>query len=137
MNWVEPFQCHHHLQHSLLPHFQSSHRLHSLQFLFEMLDRDQRQSMEKLQYHHVLALILLAQFCLCNYSGYTIHNWVIEIWLAHCFWLLIKKIFPPIIWIFTEGETDRIESRLPFKIFSTLCEVKVFDWDPNWQKIAT
>ena len=28
--------------------------------------------------------------------------------------------FPPMIWIFTEGEGDRIESRLPFKIFSTL-----------------
>ena len=27
---------------------------------------------------------------------------------------------PPIIWIFTEGEGDGIESRLPFKIFSTL-----------------
>ena len=26
----------------------------------------------------------------------------------------------PIIWIFTEGEDDGIESRLPFKIFSTL-----------------
>ena len=34
----------------------------------------------------------------------------------------LKKIFPPIIWIFTEGEGegDGIESRLPFKIFSTL-----------------
>ena len=30
-----------------------------------------------------------------------------------------KQIFPPIIWIFTEGEADRIESRLTFKIFST------------------
>ena len=26
----------------------------------------------------------------------------------------------PIIWIFTEGEGDWIESRLPFKIFSSL-----------------
>ena len=30
------------------------------------------------------------------------------------------QTFPPIIWIFTEGEGDGIESRLPFKIFSTL-----------------
>ena len=32
----------------------------------------------------------------------------------------VKKIFLPIIWIFTEGEGDGIESRLSFKIFSTL-----------------
>ena len=32
--------------------------------------------------------------------------------------LRLKQTFPPIIWIFTEGE--EIESRLPFKIFSTL-----------------
>ena len=32
--------------------------------------------------------------------------------------LYLKQTFPPIIWIFTEG--DWIESRLPFKIFSTL-----------------
>jgi hypothetical protein len=31
-----------------------------------------------------------------------------------------KQIVPPIILIFTEGEGDGIESRLPFKIFSTL-----------------
>ena len=31
-----------------------------------------------------------------------------------------NQTFLPIIWIFTEGEGDRIESRLPFKIFSTL-----------------
>ena len=35
-------------------------------------------------------------------------------WVLH-----LKQIFPPIIWIFTEGEGDGIESRLPFKIFST------------------
>ena len=34
--------------------------------------------------------------------------------------LHLKQTFPPIIWIFTEGESDRIESRLPSKIFSTL-----------------
>ena len=32
--------------------------------------------------------------------------------------LHFKRTFPPIIWIFTEDE--EIESRLPFKIFSTL-----------------
>ena len=32
--------------------------------------------------------------------------------------LHLKETFPPIIWIFTEG--DGIRSRLPFKIFSTL-----------------
>ena len=32
--------------------------------------------------------------------------------------LPLKQTFPPIIWIFTEG--DEIESRLPFKIFFTL-----------------
>ena len=32
--------------------------------------------------------------------------------------LCLKQTFPPIIWIFTEG--DEMESRLPFKIFSTL-----------------
>ena len=31
-----------------------------------------------------------------------------------------KQTFTPIIWIFTEGEGDGIESRLPFKTFSTL-----------------
>ena len=34
--------------------------------------------------------------------------------------LHLKQTFPPIIWIFIEGEGDGIESRLPFKIFSTL-----------------
>ena len=32
--------------------------------------------------------------------------------------LHLKQTFPPIVWIFIEG--DGIESRLPFKIFSTL-----------------
>ena len=33
----------------------------------------------------------------------------------------LKQTFPPIIWIFTEGNKgDGIKSRLPFKIFSTL-----------------
>ena len=34
--------------------------------------------------------------------------------------LHLKQTFPPIIWIFTEGEGDGIKSRLPFEIFSTL-----------------
>ena len=34
--------------------------------------------------------------------------------------LHLKQTFPPMIWIFTEGEGDGIKSRLPFKIFSTL-----------------
>ena len=34
--------------------------------------------------------------------------------------LRLKQTVLPIIWIFTEGEGDEIESRLPFKIFSTL-----------------
>ena len=34
--------------------------------------------------------------------------------------LNLKQTFPPMIWIFTEGEGDGIKSRLPFKIFSTL-----------------
>ena len=39
--------------------------------------------------------------------------------------LHLKQIFPPIVWFFTEG--DVIESRLPFKIFSTLTIVNL-----NW-----
>ena len=34
--------------------------------------------------------------------------------------LHLKQTFPPIIWIFTEGEGDGIKFRLPFKIFCTL-----------------
>ena len=37
--------------------------------------------------------------------------------------LHLKQTFPPIIWIFTEG--DGIKSRLPFKIFSTLPWIKL------------
>ena len=32
----------------------------------------------------------------------------------------LEDLFPPIIWIFTEGEGDGIQSRLSFQIFSTL-----------------
>ena len=34
--------------------------------------------------------------------------------------LHLKQTFPPIIWIFTEGEGNGIESRLSFEIFSAL-----------------
>ena len=37
----------------------------------------------------------------------------------------LKQTFPPLIWIFTEGEGDGIESRIPFKIFSTLRETNL------------
>ena len=37
--------------------------------------------------------------------------------------LHLKQTFPPIIWIFIEGEGDGIESRLPFKFFSTLRKI--------------
>ena len=36
--------------------------------------------------------------------------------------LHLKQTFPPIIWTFTEGKGDGIETRLPFKIFSTLLD---------------
>ena len=39
---------------------------------------------------------------------------------SNVFPLHLKQTFPPITWIFMEGEGDVIDSRLPFKIFSTL-----------------
>ena len=39
--------------------------------------------------------------------------------------LHLKQTFPLIIWIFTKGEGDEIESRLPFKIFSTVTMSKL------------
>ena len=39
--------------------------------------------------------------------------------------LHLKQTLPPIIWIFTEGVG--IESKIPFKIFSTLCKYIDFD----------
>ena len=39
---------------------------------------------------------------------------------GHVLTLHLKETFPPIIWIFAEGEGDGIESRLPFRTFSTL-----------------
>merc|ERR1711997_600706 len=40
--------------------------------------------------------------------------------------LHLKQTFPPIISIFTEGEGAGVESRLPFKIFSTLLKRSYF-----------
>ena len=40
--------------------------------------------------------------------------------------LQLKQIFPPIIWIFTEGKGDGFESRLPLKMFSTLTAYRVY-----------
>ena len=40
--------------------------------------------------------------------------------------LHLKQTFPPIIWIFTEG--DGIKSRLPFRIFSTLTQMLICSW---------
>ena len=40
--------------------------------------------------------------------------------------LHLKQTFSPIIWMFTEGESDGIQSRLPFKTFSTLIASKIF-----------
>ena len=42
--------------------------------------------------------------------------------------LHLKQTFPPIIWIFTEGEGDGIEYRLSFKIFSTLLMIAPSDF---------
>ena len=39
--------------------------------------------------------------------------------------LHLKQTSPPIIGIFNEGEGDGIESRLPFKIFSTLLDNQI------------
>ena len=43
----------------------------------------------------------------------------------------LKQTFPPIIGIFTEGESDGIKSRLPFKIFFTLPNI-VRTWWLSW-----
>ena len=43
-----------------------------------------------------------------------------------------KQNFLRIIWIFTEGKGDRMESRLPFKIFFTLMDIK-----PQPKKLTT
>ena len=44
----------------------------------------------------------------------------IQIIVGNVLPLHLKQTFPPIIWIFTEGEGDGIEYRLSFKFFSTL-----------------
>ena len=55
--------------------------------------------------------------------------------------LHLKQTFLPIIWIFSEGEGDGIESRLPFKISSTLPNMAYFAQNSNsaidnWNIIA-
>ena len=44
--------------------------------------------------------------------------------------LNLKQTFPPMIWIFTQGEGDEIKSRLTIKIFSTL---KIWDKPKNYR----
>ena len=48
--------------------------------------------------------------------------------------LNLKQTFPPIMWIFNEGEGDGIESRLPFNMFIT-CVLNAEKKDPL-QKIG-
>ena len=43
--------------------------------------------------------------------------------------------FPPIIWIFTEGEGDGIESRVPFKIFPAL-SVHILWWNGKEKRLS-
>ena len=43
--------------------------------------------------------------------------------------LLLKQTLQTIIWIFTEGEGDRIKSRLPFLFFSTSLPQFFWNWD--------
>ena len=50
--------------------------------------------------------------------------------------LHLKQTFPPIIWIFIKGEGDGIESRLPFKICSTLLILMlVYSISFYWSKV--
>ena len=42
---------------------------------------------------------------------------------SNCLPLHLKQTFPPIIWIFTQGEEDEIESKLNSYIFSTLAQI--------------
>ena len=51
---------------------------------------------------------------------------------SNVFPLHLKQIIPPIILIFTEVKGDEIESRLHFKIFSTL-----LNSEASWVKIAS
>ena len=48
----------------------------------------------------------------------------------------LKQTFPPLIWMFTEGEGDGIKSRLPFKIFSTLREKSIKTKKKMFARIA-
>ena len=49
-----------------------------------------------------------------------------------CLYSSPQANFPPIIWIFTEGEGDGIESGLPFQIFSTLHSSSSFSHTSNF-----
>ena len=49
--------------------------------------------------------------------------------------LNLKKTFPHKIWVFAEGEGDGIESRLPFKIFSTLLQTTCHAYARLWAYI--
>ena len=53
------------------------------------------------------------------------HCWAFstKFWKQNVLPYYLKETFPPIIWIFNEGEGDENESRLPFKIFSTFNEL--------------
>ena len=50
--------------------------------------------------------------------------------------LHLKQTFPPIIWTFTEDEGDGTESRLPFKIFSTLPKSSIDCGMPAWRNLG-
>ena len=49
----------------------------------------------------------------------------------------LKKTFPSIIWIFTEGEGDGIKSRLAFKFFSTLTRIQLQKFLNFWPSKLT
>jgi hypothetical protein len=50
--------------------------------------------------------------------------------------LPLKQTFPPIVWFFTEGEDDEINSRLPFNIVSTLLNYRGYTFIFNeWNGI--
>ena len=57
-----------------------------------------------------------------TWGNKTNHCWLMSTKFLFSKFLLLhlKQTFLPIIWIFTEGEGDGTESRLPFRIFSNL-----------------
>ena len=72
--------------------------------------------------------LLIWKFTWGNYLGKTLLSDVNKLFVfkslltmpSNVLPLHLKQTFPPIIWIFTEGKGDGIESRLLFKVFSTL-----------------